>query len=756
MKFHSILLSLSIFLTACAGTLVKRDFSTTIFTPPPEYETPPVLYARSLLLTVNDAKGTMLATWENYSGKNYSNGVTWFPIFRSLDHGKTWSWFSNVTDQVNGWGLRYQPFLYELKEDFGCYKAGAILLAGNSIPIDLSKTKIDLYISTDKGFTWKFLSSVASGGRADDPENGKTPVWEPFLLVYKKRLLCYYSDQRDPKHGQKLVHQSTSDLLNWSNVVTDMADPGYDARPGMVTIAKMGNGKYIYTFEYCGVNNCNVYYKISKDPRKFGHKPPIQLITQDGVQPFSSPYVVWTPVGAQKRSCGVKTKNGTVVVNSYSNGELYLNHQNGDPHAWTRLSTSSPAQYSRSLAVGFNPKDIEIVGGGLLKTKNNTVTIYSRDVNGFLLTACASTTLFNLTKRDFSTTIFTPPSSYETPPVLYARSLLLTVNDAAGTLLATWENYSGGVTWFPIYRSIDHGKTWSSFSKVTDQVNGWGLRYQPFLLELKQDFGGYKAGAILLAGNSIPADLSKTKIDLYISTDKGSTWKFLSSVAQGGEATATNGKTPVWEPFLLFYGNQLHCFYSDQRDAKHGQKLVHQSSSNLMTWSSVVDDVVDSDYSARPGMATIAQMGNGNYILSFEYCGKNNCNVYYKISNDPTNWNSVGATQLIAQDGTAPSSSPYTIWTPVGAQKGSSGVKTADGTVVVNAYSDSSLFVNKQNGDSKAWTKISTSSPAQYSRSLAVGFNSKDIVIVGAGRLKDKGNSVTLYARDVNGCDTCS
>lgn len=152
-----------------------------------------------------------------------------------------------------------------------------------------------------------------------------------------------------------------------------------------------------------------------------------------------------------------------------------------------------------------------------------------------------------ISKRNFQTTIFTPPSSYEVPRTLYARSLLLKQNDEAskGTLLSTWENYSGGKTWFPIYQSTDHGSTWKEIAKVQDQVNGWGLRYQPELYELPQDFAGYKKGAILLAGNSIPADLSKTKLDLYISTDKGYTWKFLSSFASGGEAQPNNGLTPV-------------------------------------------------------------------------------------------------------------------------------------------------------------------------------------------------------------------
>ena len=41
--------------------------------------------------------------------------------------------------------------------------------------------------------------------------------------MYNDELICYYSDQRDPAHGQKLVHQVSSDLQNWGPVVTDEA-----------------------------------------------------------------------------------------------------------------------------------------------------------------------------------------------------------------------------------------------------------------------------------------------------------------------------------------------------------------------------------------------------------------------------------------------------------------------------------------------------------------------------------------------------
>jgi hypothetical protein len=56
------------------------------------------------------------------------------------------------------------------------------------------------------------------------------------------------------------------------------------------------------------------------------------------------------------------------------------------------------------------------------------------------------------------------------------------------------------------------------------------------MILLNQNIGGFAAGTILLAGNSIPSDLSKTQLDLYASTDSGVTWKFVSHIAKGGKA----------------------------------------------------------------------------------------------------------------------------------------------------------------------------------------------------------------------------
>ncbi|ELR03391.1 hypothetical protein VC83_01704 [Pseudogymnoascus destructans] len=160
------------------------------------------------------------------------------------------------------------------------------------------------------------------------------------------------------------------------------------------------------------------------------------------------------------------------------------------------------------------------------------------------------------------------------------------------------------------------GETWAPFSTVTDLVNGWGLRYQPDLYLLPQAIG---KGTVICSAYSIPTDLSQTKIDVYPSVNGGKTWSFLSTVASGGVALSNNGETPIWEPFMMVYDNQLVMYYSDQRDPAYGQKIVHEVSADGVTWGPVVNDIAYSTYEHRPRMPTVAALPNGQYIITYEY-----------------------------------------------------------------------------------------------------------------------------------------
>jgi len=181
---------------------------------------------------------TLLATFQQF-------GRPGFPIFRSDDGGRTWHQQGNVPNTGEAAGVWLQPFLYELPRAFAGLPKGAVLCAGNSLD-HFSGTSIVLYASTDHGLTWQFLSTVAKGG-APVPENGHTPVWEPFLLLHRDRLICYYSDQRDPKYGQKISHQASTDLRRWGPVVTDAVGTDYSQRPGMATVAQVRHSMWIMT-----------------------------------------------------------------------------------------------------------------------------------------------------------------------------------------------------------------------------------------------------------------------------------------------------------------------------------------------------------------------------------------------------------------------------------------------------------------------------------------------------------------------------
>jgi hypothetical protein len=294
-------------------------------------------YARAVRLTSGPAgrSQTMLATYQAF-------GPSGFPLFRSDDDGRTWRSYSHIPVT----GVALQPYLYELPRAFAGLPKGALLFACNNFG-NFSSTEIQLYVSTDRGMTWTFRSTVATGG-APNTTNGATPVWEPFLLLHKGKLICYYSDQRDPKHGQKLAHQTSRDLRTWGPVVDDATGTAYAERPGMTTIARMRGDLWIMTYEFGEPDDpahpnqdeysYHVHYRIAKDPEKFRFAADTPLLDRDGGAPNGAPVVSWSDSGG---------RDGTIIVTGNDDQDLFVNRHLGDPKRWTRLSTPMPAGYSR-------------------------------------------------------------------------------------------------------------------------------------------------------------------------------------------------------------------------------------------------------------------------------------------------------------------------------------------------------------------------------------------------------------------------
>lgn len=339
----TMVLLLSCLMLASAAPAEKSV--TEIFVPQTSWWEPGLQYARIIELQHNGSlNGTLLATCEKTGIDNRMTTVS-FPIFRSTDGGSTWQRISDVTTSELG-GMRWEPQLFELDRDLGSVKKGTILCSGLAIENTNGwrNGKIKLFKSTDGGVSWTFMSNIASGG---DDKHG---IWEPFFIIDgQNRLICYYSDCREYEtHSQKLVHQvSTDGGYTWGPVVDDVAVEQRDLRPGMPVVSKMGNGKYIMTYEVVTEDKPHtgnpVYYRFSNDGHNWGDPQNLgtKLVTSGGTVPGSSPYNVYTPLGGEK---------GMVIVTSAfqtpstaSGGDLFVNYNYGNG-PWERLS--QPLKYT--------------------------------------------------------------------------------------------------------------------------------------------------------------------------------------------------------------------------------------------------------------------------------------------------------------------------------------------------------------------------------------------------------------------------
>lgn len=297
---------------------------------------------------------------------------------------------------------------------------------------------------------------------------------------------------------------------------------------------------------------------------------------------------------------------------------------------------------------------------------------------------------------------------------------------ANGSMLGTlqWLADTGQIPSISIFRSNDEGRSWGNpITRVQDTIHGsaYQLMSQPHLYELPTAVGSMPAGTILLAALSRKQDATgNTYIMLYKSNNVGTSWSLVSTVAQGGPAS--EGSTPVWEPFLYATNGKLIVYYSDERDAAHSQKLVHQTTTNGTTWSSVVNDVVDPNPAGRPGMLTMARMNNGKYIITYEHCGSPGCRVEYRVSSNPESWESAAEQVVRLTSGTTPISTPYVVNLP--------NVGTNGAVVVSGRYGTSSFLVNYNYGAAgSSWVEVPAKLNPGWSRSMVPMDDGRSIFI---------------------------
>jgi hypothetical protein len=143
---------------------------------------------------------------------------------------------------------------------------------------------------------------------------------------------------------------------------------------------------------------------------------------------------------------------------------------------------------------------------------------------------------------------------------------------------------------------------------------------QPSLYETPVQLGSMPAGTLLLSGMIMPTDRSTSRLVMYKSLDHGVTWSYVSTVDTGGPATydpsPTSTSSTVWEPSLAVDANGgLVTYFSDERQKSSNvlQAVSYRRSTNGgLNWGAEVNVSAPTNKSDRPGMITVTRLPNGN------------------------------------------------------------------------------------------------------------------------------------------------
>ncbi len=367
--FLTIIISAISVLPVSATDGLKVEFTTDISVSGDNWWDRGVQYGRILVLknSPDGQNGTLLATHceLNAGLVDHKPG---YPIYRSSDNGKTWTFVTRVTDTLTECNSEWNPFLFELEKDCGKYPAGTIILAACSIDPEHNKeSHIRLYFSTDNGETFSQGVTVASAGGLEEG------VWEPFLLQLDDgRLVCFYSDDSDKNHSQKIVYKTSSDAEKWSNSVEVVSTDTFTERPGMPVVTRLGDGSYFLVYEVVdkdGVSGNPVYFRRSADGLDWGDPKHIgkEIISYNGKKaPGSAPYCAWTPVGGEK---GTLVVSGTFMRKgeSKTGSDLFISNDYGE--SWVTIP--HPIPYTQNDHVGYSNSFVFSEDGKYMYAINN-------------------------------------------------------------------------------------------------------------------------------------------------------------------------------------------------------------------------------------------------------------------------------------------------------------------------------------------------------------------------------------------------
>ncbi len=287
----------------------------------------------------------------------------------------------------------------------------------------------------------------------------------------------------------------------------------------------------------------------------------------------------------------------------------------------------------------------------------------------------------------------------------YPRLVRLSHSEAEnGVMMATTNNGVVGRIW----RSDDDGESYSLVTEIDPGPDAVGLCCIE-LFEFPVALGPYPAGTLLWSGSVTTSVGPPRQMELRVfrSDDRGATWMSMSSCASSLDGG-------LWEPaFHVARDGSLVCTFADESDRPAHSQLIARtvSTDGGQTWGPREQIVAGRFSFQRPGMATVAQVPDGGWLMTYELCGwRPSCAVRILRSADGLGWGPVEdlGDRVVATDGSYLAHTPYLHWTSFGGGDGTlilSGQLLFDVDGQVAPGNGATLFINDAGGVGP-WTVI--------------------------------------------------
>ena len=242
-----------------------------------------------------------------------------------------------------------------------------------------------------------------------------------------------------------------------------------------------------------------------------------------------------------------------------------------------------------------------------------------------------------------------------------------------------------------VARSTDAGRTWTVRATLADP--GRDLENGQ-MIELAN-------GDALMAARSVRWEESY-RLPIFRSHDRGATWSYLSTIDANEGTPGSLGNPPqgVYEPHFGFladgslavmYANEKHVVENPSYSQILSQRISTDGGS---TWGNEIWVAAQAG-AARPGMPVWTRTNNGNYLVVYELCGTDDCNIYHKSSSDGVTWPAELGQRVTSQRG-----GPYVLL-------------LSNGTLVLTSNSG---VISASRDDGSTWQRVD---PPPFSAAIA-------------------------------------